>query len=96
MVDKAKMKDDLKELKSIAEDLKTVTAQTKDDNGLVDIYEQNNFEHSFIVANGFNSSDIFSAFPYKNCCLPIPIDSGFFDREEPLYMKLYREQTIKK
>lgn len=32
MVDKSKMKDDLKQLKSIAEDLKSATVQTKDDN----------------------------------------------------------------
>lgn len=95
MVDKSKMKDDLKQLKSIAEDLKSATVQTKDDNWLVDIYEQYNFEHSLITANEFNSSYILSAFPYKNCCLPIPSDSGFFDREEPLYMKLYRGQATK-
>lgn len=100
MVDKAKMKDDLRELKSMTEDLKTATVQAKDDNELIDIEEQHCFFHTLIdfmePVDEYSSRGILPAFPNKKCCIPIPSDSGFFDMEEPHYMKLYRGANNKK
>lgn len=98
MVDKSKLKDDLK---SMVGDLKTAANQTNEKaNELVDIYERHSFEHALIDYNEpvdeWNMRDILPAFPTKKCCIPIPPDSGFFDRREPHYMDLFGEQKIKK
>lgn len=76
MVDKSKLKDDLK---SMVGDLKTAANKTND-NELVDIYEQHSFEHALIDYNEpvdeWNMRDILPAFPSRNCYIPIPPDSG--------------------
>lgn len=78
MVNKSKLKDDLK---SMVGDLKTAANQTNEnDNELVDIYEQHSFEHSLIdynePVNEWNMRDILPAFPSRNCYIPIPPDCG--------------------
>lgn len=81
MIVKSRIKDDLRELKSMAQDLKTVTNKTKgDDNEFIITEEQHCFEHSLIdfeePVDEYNMRDILPAFPSRTCYIPIPPTSG--------------------
>lgn len=81
MKNKSKMKDNLKEIKSMTVNLKTTASQTNvNNNELMDIYEQHIFAHSLIdyeePVDEWNMRDILPAFPSRSCYVPIPPDCG--------------------
>ena len=83
IMDKSKMKDSLKELKSVATDLKNIANNTeKEDNELIVIDEQYTFEHSLInfeePVDEFNMRNIYPAFPTNSLYIPFPPDNGQF------------------